>query len=74
MNDAQWQAAEAEWQNPDNWRTGHYVAPLDPRIWVRKREPRFGWTFNFAQPMSWVYLACMLSFPFAVLLVQYFLR
>jgi uncharacterized membrane protein len=55
-----WIAAQREWQNSDNWRGGWlglYVAPNDPRILVRKREPRFGWTLNFAHRASWIILA-----------------
>ena len=64
MDDDQWRTAEAEWKNPSNWHWWHYAASRDPRIWVRKRDPRFGWTLNFAYPLSWVWLACILSLIF----------
>ena len=54
MTDAEWRAAQEEWNDAANWRWGLiYVAARDPRIWVRKRQMQFGWTFNFAHPVSW---------------------
>jgi uncharacterized membrane protein len=66
MDDVSWRAAQAEWENPANWRLlGCYVAPRDPRVWVRKRNPTRGWTLNFAHRSSWLWLAI-----FAVLIVM----
>ena len=40
-------------RDPDNWRFYFfYVAPADPRIVVRKRIGRLGWTLNFGRPMA----------------------
>ncbi len=58
MDDQAWRKAQAEWEDPANWRTfGIYVAPRDPRVWVRKRNPVRGWTLNFAHSRSWVWVA-----------------
>jgi uncharacterized membrane protein len=56
-------AEEREWRDPRNWRGGWlgvYVAPRDPRVWVPKRRPAFGWTLNFAHRTSWIWLAALL--------------
>ena len=44
------ESEDREWQDPKNWRLCRYVAPNDPRVFVPKRNPRLGWTFNFGQP------------------------
>jgi uncharacterized membrane protein len=71
MTNDEWLAAEAEWKNPANWRWlgHHYVAPRDPRIWVRKRNPERGWTLNFAHRPSWYWLTAILAIPIAILLI-----
>ena len=54
---------EREWKDPRNWRAGWlgvYVAPRDPRVWVPKRRPEFGYTLNFAHRRSWLWLAALL--------------
>jgi uncharacterized membrane protein len=36
-------APDAEWRDPANWRFRfYYVAPRDPRLWVKKRPPGLG--------------------------------
>jgi uncharacterized membrane protein len=58
MDDVTWRAVQAEWENPANWRLrGCYVAPRDPRVWVRKRNPARGWTVNFGHRLSWLWMA-----------------
>jgi uncharacterized membrane protein len=66
MTDTEWRAAQEEWKDLSNWRWGLYVAPRDPRIWVRKHQIQFGWTFNFAHPVSWFLLACLIGTPLAL--------
>jgi len=38
---------QAEWENPDNWST-IYFSKKDSGTWVPKRNPKHGWTINFA--------------------------
>ena len=33
--------------NPDNWKWIFYVNRKDPRLFVPKSNPKFGWTINF---------------------------
>jgi len=44
----------AAWHaDPANWRWGlFYYNPRDPRLLPPKRTPWFGWTINFANPLS----------------------
>lgn len=51
---------EQEWKNPDNWRggiCGLYASERDTRLIVPKRNPKMGWTLNFAKPASYQLLA-----------------
>jgi hypothetical protein len=34
MENDEWLAAQAEWENPANWRWFIYIAPRDPRVWA----------------------------------------
>lgn len=62
MENDEWLAAQAEWENPANWRwPALYIAPRDPRVWVRKRNPEYGWTINLAHRQSWLGLGCFLG-------------
>jgi uncharacterized membrane protein len=48
------------WDDPSHWHGGWlglYVNPDDPRTWVPKRRPAFGWTLNFAHAKSRWWLA-----------------
>jgi uncharacterized membrane protein len=66
-----WRAAQEEWENPDNWRLlGTYASPRDPRVWVRKREPSFGWTLNFAHTAAWFWLLGLVGVPVALVLMR----
>jgi uncharacterized membrane protein len=51
------------WDDPRHWHgglLGLYVNPGDPRIWVPKRRPGFGWTLNFAHAKArWVFASLM---------------
>jgi uncharacterized membrane protein len=64
MDNKDWLAAEKEWWNSANWMPfGIYFAPNDPRVWVRKRAPAFGWTPNFAHRPGWLWMGLMLAVP-----------
>jgi uncharacterized membrane protein len=41
---------QQEWEKPENWTgwLGTYRSTRDSRLWVPKRNPRLGWTLNFA--------------------------
>ena len=71
MTDPEWRLAELEWHDAKNWRLLNliYVAPRDPRVWVRKRHPEFGWTLNFAHTASWLWAAAIIALPAAALIV-----
>jgi uncharacterized membrane protein len=71
MADDEWRLAEREWHNAKNWRFLNliYVAPQDPRVWVRKRQPEFGWTLNFAHTASWLGAAAIVGLLAAALIV-----
>jgi uncharacterized membrane protein len=48
---------EREWRQPDNWHwLGIYRSASDTRALVPKRNPRLGYTLNFAHRRSWAYL------------------
>jgi len=72
MDDLQWRAAQAQWEDPANWRLfgSCYYAPRDPRVWVRKREPRFGWTTNFAHPAAWFWVAAIVGVPVTLTILR----
>ncbi len=37
-----------------------YYNPDDPRLFVPKRLQWTGWTLNFANPVSWLFIAAVL--------------
>jgi uncharacterized membrane protein len=56
----------AEWENPANWSgglLGVYFSKRDSRVWVPKRNPAMGWTLNFANPRSTLWLAGLIAGP-----------
>ena len=68
-NDAEWEINNAEWERADNWHGGWlglYSSARDTRIWVRKRNPEFGWTLNLARPAGRVWLTVLLGVPLLV--------
>ena len=68
-NDAEWEINNAEWERADNWHGGWlglYSSAHDTRIWVRKRNPEFGWTLNLARPAGRVWLTVLLGVPLLV--------
>ncbi len=51
----------AEWEDANNWST-IYFSKRDNRPSVPKRNPRHGWTINFAHPKGarWIYYLMLL--------------
>lgn len=62
---------QREWDRPENWRgfLGSYRSGRDIRIWVPKRNPRLGWTLNFAHRGAYWTLAGLLTVPLGSLLL-----
>jgi hypothetical protein len=58
-------------QTPDNcWKLGRfYFNPADPALWVETRAG-FGYTMNFARPLSWVWILAAVAGP--PLLMRFF--
>lgn len=52
-------------KNPNNWKGVFYFNPKDPRLLVRKINPRMGWSFNFASPYSYITLICIVLITIA---------
>ena len=56
-------------KDPDNWKLGiFYFNPKDKRIFPPKRNERFGWTINFANPLS--VLAILVVIALAVFITK----
>lgn len=56
-------------QDPDNWKLGvFYFNKEDRRIFPPKRKAQFGWTVNFANPLS--ILAIVAIIAFAILITK----
>lgn len=56
---------EQEWKNPKNWSGGIfgiYRSEKDTRVWMPKKNPKTGWTFNFAKRASFYWLFGTLLF------------
>ncbi|PWS33710.1 DUF5808 domain-containing protein [Pedobacter paludis] len=50
-------------ENSENWKWGFfYYNVKDPRIFVPKRLKLFGWTLNFAKPVSYLIVGLILAF------------
>ena len=48
------------WNDPNNWTVWAYSSEEDPRVFVSKRRPWFGWTINFGHPLAWpALIACI---------------
>ena len=47
---------QSEWENPNNW-SSIYFSKRDSRMVVPKKNPKHGWTINFAHPVGarWIY-------------------
>jgi len=48
-------------KNPNNWRGIFYYNHQDTRLVVPKRYPSLGWTFNFANPLSYILLIGLIA-------------
>ncbi|MGQ1947898.1 hypothetical protein ACT3CD_12450 [Geofilum sp. OHC36d9] len=57
-------------KNPDNWKGIFYYNRKDPRLMVPKYYSKFGWTFNFASPYSYILI---LSIVLIIIAAQYFM-
>ncbi len=40
------------WTEPSHWSVFGYLCKDDPRVMVPKRDPRMGWTMNWASPWA----------------------
>jgi len=59
---------QSEWENPKNWSAGVfgiYKSDRDTRLWAPKKNPKLGWTFNFAKPSAYVLLSGLIGVPLA---------
>jgi len=54
--------------NPDNWKGIIYFNSKDSRLIVPKRNPSMGWTFNFANPLSYILLIGLIA---AIVTISY---
>ncbi len=49
--------------NPENYKWGiFYYNPTDSRIFVPKRNKWMGWTLNFANPITYLVILCIVAF------------
>ncbi len=53
-------------KNPDNWRGIFYYNPRDSRILVPKMNPRMGYTLNFGNHFSYLFLIGILVLIIAI--------
>ncbi len=68
---------QREWENPDNWHGGIfgvYESEADSRVIVPKKNPKMGWTFNFAKPQAWLLLAGILLLAATITVVAILLE
>jgi len=56
-------------QNPNNWKGIFYFNKRDSRVLVPKRNPALGWTFNMANPLTWLGIVAI----FAIAIISAFL-
>ena len=66
QTDKQTQINEAEWNNPQNWKSWCYISKRDSRILVPRRIRWLGWTLNFGNPYG--VLVMLAIFAFAIIL------
>ncbi len=48
--------------NPDNWKGVFYFNRKDKRIFLPKRNANFGYTVNFGNIYSYVFIAAIILF------------
>lgn len=54
-------------KDPDNWKLGiFYFNPKDKRIFPPKRLAQFGWTVNFANPISVLVILAIIALTILV--------
>ena len=54
-------------QDPDNWKFGiFYFNKKDKRIFPPKRKAQFGWTVNFANPLSIIAIIVIITIAILV--------
>lgn len=60
---------KAEWEDPNNWST-IYFSKRDSRSSVPKKNPKHGWTINFAHPKGarWIYYLMLLFFALGLII------
>jgi uncharacterized membrane protein len=51
---------DSMWNDPKNWKGLIYFNRNDPRLWVPKIAPSFGWTLNFANPYAYLMFAAII--------------
>jgi uncharacterized membrane protein len=57
--------------DPSNWRLGlFYYNKSDKRMFVPKRVQGLGWTLNFANPYTSLFLVGLIVFLWVVLLYE----
>lgn len=57
-------------KNPDNWKFGFfYFNPLDKRLMPPKKNPRLGYTINFANKKSVLLFILLISLPIGMLVI-----
>jgi uncharacterized membrane protein len=55
---------DVEWARRDNWHARwFYSSSRDSRVWVRKRNPEFGWTLNLAHLAGRIWAAVLVGVP-----------
>jgi len=61
----------ARWHaDQTNWKWGvFYFNKKDPRIWLPKKNPWFGWTVNFSHPGAWLWILVLLALALLPVLV-----
>jgi uncharacterized membrane protein len=45
---------DAMHKDPQNWKGPFYYNKNDQRVMVKKQNPAFGWTFNFANTKTYL--------------------
>jgi uncharacterized membrane protein len=73
MNDNQTTASKSNgWDDEHNWKLGiFYYNPKDKRLMPPKRNRFFGWTVNFANPLSILTMALLIT---AIVGVHFLIR
>lgn len=54
-----------------SWRDPFINNKKDPRLMIPRPHPRVGWTLNFGQPLTWIFLIVLVL---VVILCAVFIR